>query len=97
MESLYDQIYELIDSNSMIYDENEFQIQLYMSKKWPQAFEACAIAEGGEYDESFPPTVPITADLAASSISDHVKFLEDFRGIIRYLSKGGNLSNGEKC
>jgi hypothetical protein len=97
MKTLHDQISELMNNNSMIYDENEFQIQLYMSKKWPEAFEACAVAEGEEYDESFPSPVPIVADLAASHISDPVKFVEDFQGIMRYLSKGGNLSNGVKC
>lgn len=95
MKSLYDRVYEVIDQNTMVYDENEFQIQLYMSKRWRSAFEAAAVAECSEFDETFPCPVTIVADLAADAVDDHDKFIDELKMLIRHLSKGGRLLNGE--
>ena len=40
MKSLYDKVYEVINQNTMVYDQNEFQIQFYMSRRWRDAFAA---------------------------------------------------------
>jgi hypothetical protein len=95
MKSLYDKIYEVINRNNMVYEENEFQIQLYMSKRWREAFAAASEAEGSEYDESFPPPVTIVADLAEGTVDDHGSFIEDLEMLLTHLSRGGRLSNGE--
>lgn len=95
MKSLYDRVYEVIDANTMVYDENEFQIQLYMSKRWRSAFEAASEAEGSEFDETFPCPVPIVADLAADVVKDHDQFIDELNMLIRHLSRGGRLLNGE--
>ena len=95
MSSLYDRAYEVINSNEMIYDSNEFEIQLYMKNKWRDAFVAAREAEGGEFDDAFPPPVPIVADLAEDVVADHDKFINDFKDVIRYLSRGGQIKNGK--
>ena len=79
----------------MVYDQNEFQIQFYMSKNWRDAFVAASEAEGAEYDETFPPPVTIVADLAEDSVDDHDKFIDDLKMLVRHLSKGGRITNGE--
>jgi hypothetical protein len=89
MSDLHDRVYAVINSNAMIYDSNEFEIQMYMKSKWRDAFVAAREAEGGEFDDAFPPPVPIVADLADDAVADHDKFISDFKGIIRYLSQGG--------
>ncbi len=95
MKSLYDRVYEVIDKNTMVYDENEFQIQLYMSRRWRSAFEAAAQAEGSEFDETFPCPVTIVADLAADAVEDHDAFIEALTMLLPHLSTGGRLVDGE--
>jgi hypothetical protein len=95
MSNLYDRVYAVINSNEMIYDSNEFQIQMYMKNKWRDAFVAAREAEGEEFDDAFPPPVPIVADLAEDQVNDHDKFISDFKDVIRYLSRGGQIQNGK--
>ena len=92
---LYDRVYEVINSNEMIYNSNEFEIQMYMKNKWRSAFVAAREAEFEEFDDDHPPAVPIVADLAADAIPDHDQFFKDFQKVIRYLSQGGRLQNGK--
>jgi hypothetical protein len=95
MKSLYDKVYDVINQNTIIYDENEFQIQFYLSKRWRDVFKFAAEAEGSEFEELFPPPITIVADLAADEVKDHKKFISDLEMLIRYLSKGGRIINGE--
>ena len=66
--SLSEKINEIISKNEEVYWNNEFQIQLHMSKKYLLAFKAAAIIESGEFDETFPPPTHIVADLGADKI-----------------------------
>jgi hypothetical protein len=93
MSSLYDRVYAVINSNEIIYSSNEFEIQMHMKNKWREAFVAAAEAEGGEFDDSFPPPVPIVAELVADAVADHDQFINDFEKAIHLLSKGGQLQN----
>lgn len=95
MSDLHDRVYAVINSNAMIYDSNEFEIQLHMKNKWRDAFVAAAKAEGGEFDDAFPPAVPIVAAFAEEAVADHDKFISDFKDVIRYLSRGGQIQNGK--
>ena len=69
--SLSNKINEIISKNEEVYWNNEFQIQLHMSKKYLLAFKAAAIIESGEFDETFPPPTHIVADLGADKIDNH--------------------------
>ena len=94
MSNLYDRVYAVINSNDMVYNSNEFKIQMHMKSKWREAFVAAAEAEGEEFDDSFPPPVAIVADLAEDAVADHDLFINDFEKAIRILSQGGQLQNG---
>ena len=72
MKSLYDKVYDVINRNMIIYDENEFQIQFYLSKRWPDVFKFAAEAEGSEFEASFPPPITIVADLACDEITKNL-------------------------
>ena len=93
--SLYNKITEIISKNEEVYWNNEYQIQLHMSKKYLLAFKATAIIESGEFDETFPPSTHIVADLGADKIDNHNMFIEDFFDVITKLSKGLTMSNGD--
>ena len=90
--SLLDKVNIIISSNEEVYWYNEFQIQLYMSKKYLEAFKEAALIECGEFDENFPPPTHIVADLAENFIKDHDLFLSDFFEAIQILSKGLKLN-----
>ena len=45
--SLYNKITEIISKNEEVYWNNEFQIQLHMSKKYLLALKTTAIIESG--------------------------------------------------
>jgi hypothetical protein len=96
MSNLYDRVYALINSNEVVYNNNEFEIQMHMKSKWRDAFVAAAEAEGADFDDSFPPAVPIVADLVADAVADHDQFINDFEKAIRLLSKGGQLQNSNR-
>ena len=91
--SLYNKITEIISKNEEVYWNNEFQIQLHMSKKYLLAFKTTAIIESGEFDKTFPPSTHIVADLGADKIDNHNMFIEDFFDVITKLSKGLTISN----
>ena len=93
--SLYNKITEIISKNEEVYWNNEFQIQLHMSKKYLLAFKTTAIIESGEFDETFPPSTHIVADLGADKIDNHNMFIDDFFEVITKLSKGLTMSNGD--
>ena len=93
--SLSDKINKIISKNEEVYWNNEFQIQLHLSRRWLDAFKEAAIIEAGEFDETFPPPVHVVADLSENKISNHELFLEQFFEVIQNLSKGMTLSNGE--
>ena len=93
--SLSKKINEIISKNEEVYWNNEFQIQLYMSKKYLLAFKAAAIIESGEFDKTFPPPTHVVADLGADKIDNHNMFIEEFFEVITKLSKGLTMSNGD--
>ena len=93
--SLYNKITEIISKNEEVYWNNEFQIQLHMSKKYLLAFKTTAIIESGEFDNAFPPPTHIVADLGADKIDNHTMFIEEFFDVITKLSKGLTMSNGD--
>ena len=93
--SLSKKINEIISKNEEVYWNNEFQIQLYMSKKYLLAFKAAAIIASGEFDKTFPPPTHIVADLGANKIDNHEMFIEEFFEVITKLSKGLTMSNGD--
>ena len=93
--SLSDEVNKIISKNEEVYWNNEFQIQLHLSRRWLDAFKETAIIEAGEFDETFPPPVHVVADLGEEKISDHDLFLKQFFEAIQNLSKGMKLSNGE--
>ena len=101
MSNFYDRVYAVINSNVMVYNSNEFAIQMHMKSKWREAFVAAAEAEGEEFDDSFPTSVSIVADVAdcadlgEDAVTDHDQFINDFEEAIRILSQGGQLQNGE--
>ena len=54
--TLYNKIIDIINSNIEIYNNNEFQVQLYMSKKFSDAFKYSHNAEIEsleEWDKNF--------------------------------------------
>jgi len=54
--TLYNKIIDIINSNIEIYNNNEFQVQLYMSKKFSDAFKYAHNAETEgleEWDKNF--------------------------------------------
>ena len=93
--NFFDRILELVNSNEMIYNENEFQIQLHMSRRWPDAFRATAERQGEDYDETWPPATTHVIDEAPDKISNQEEFFDDLKTVLRRLSKGGSLENGE--
>jgi len=93
--SLSEKINEIISKNEEVYWNNEFQIQLHMSKKYLLAFKTTAIIESGEFDETFLPPTHIVADLGADKIDNHNMFIDDFFEVITKLSKGLTMSNGD--
>ena len=93
--SLYDKINKIISKNEEVYWNNEFQIQLYMSRKHLSAFKAAAIIESGEFDQKFPPPTHIVADLGSDQIADHNLFVDQFYEVIIKLSKGLTMLNGD--
>ena len=54
--TLYNKIIDIINSNIEIYNNNEFQVQLYMSKKFSDTFKYAYNAETEsleEWDKNF--------------------------------------------
>ncbi len=92
---LADRINKIISSNEEVYWNNEFQIQLYMSRKWKLAFREASLIETGEFDIAFPPPTHVVADLAYEHVTDHELFIKDFFEVIQKLSRGLNLMNGK--
>jgi hypothetical protein len=45
--------------------------------------------------QEFPPPIPIVAAFAEDQVNDHDKFISDFKDVIRYLSRGGQIQNGK--
>ena len=93
--SLYDKINKIISKNEEVYWNNEFQIQLYMSRKRLSAFKVAAIIESGEFDKKFPPPTHIVADLGSDQIADHNLFVDQFYEVIIKLSRGLTMLNGD--
>ena len=93
--SLSEKINEIISKNEEVYWNNEFQIQLHMSKKYLLAFKTAAIIESGEFDKTFPQYTHIVADLGANKIDNNNKFIEEFFEVITKHSKGLKMSNGD--
>ncbi|MDB9871203.1 hypothetical protein OAD33_09025, partial [Alphaproteobacteria bacterium] len=68
---------------------NEFQIQLYMSKKFPDAFKYAHNAETEgleEWNNNFPPRVTAIGAYADDQV-DAELFLEQFKEVVTKLSK----------
>jgi hypothetical protein len=94
-ESIWQKVQDLITHNEDVYSENEFQIQLFMSRKWTSAFIATCNAEGDEFDENFPPPVSVVADLGAAAINSPDEFISDLESILARLSDGERMQGGE--
>ena len=94
-ESLWQRVQDLIAKNEPLYSENEYQIQLNMSRKWTAAFIAACNAEGDEFDENFPPPISIVADLGASAIDNQDEFISDLESALKKLSSGEQMQGGE--
>ena len=92
MNNLLDRVYEVINTNEMLYEEHEFQIQMHMKNRWRDAFIA---ASANDFDDSFPEAVTTVAAEAEEAVTDHDRFINDLQAVIRYLAKGGRLVNGE--
>jgi|TARA_B110000305_G_scaffold90023_1_gene101507 hypothetical protein len=80
-----------------IHNNNEFQIQLYMSKKFGDAFKYAHNAETEglkEWNNNFPPTLFTIGDYVEDQV-DAELFLEQFKEVVTTLSKGSRLSKGD--
>ena len=97
LSNLINKINYIINLNIEIYNNNEFQIQLYISKNFSDAFMYAHNAEIEsleEWDKNFPPTVTAIRDYAEDQV-DAELFLEQFNEVVTKLSKGSILSKGD--
>ena len=95
--TLYNKIIDIINSNIEIYNNNEFQVQLYMSKKFSDTFKYAHNAETEglkEWNNNFPPTLFTIGDYVEDQV-DAELFLEQFNEVVTKLSKGSILSKGD--
>jgi hypothetical protein len=88
---LFEAVHELINHNESVYNENENSISAYMKKRWEAAFGHVMELN----DTDFPPSVGEIADMGLDHIEDPQRFMDDLRFVIRGLSKGGQITDGE--
>ncbi len=97
LSNLINKINYIINLNIEIYNNNEFQFQLYMSKKNRDDFKYAHNAETEvleEWDNNFPLTLSTIGDYAEDQV-DAELFLEQFKEVVKKLYKGSRLSKGD--
>jgi len=87
---LNDRIVDLrLEAGNSILDEWEGELDLYMEKRWPDAFKKFEEEERVEAD------VVALTDTHSHLISDHDAFYEAYRTAIQHVSSGGRCRDGE--
>jgi hypothetical protein len=87
-ELLYDRALQVTQENASLYDQWESYIAFHMEKKWSAAFLMAEQVSGSE-----EPTVMEVADMGATAIDDHNKFINDLSEVFRILAKGCALNS----
>lgn len=97
--SLYDGVYEIINTFEDLYDRHEGAIDLYMASKHRDAYLFTAEEEGEDVEEviseNWWPATRVVCDIGAPKIDDPDQFVADLRRAVEHLASGGKIVDGE--
>ena len=93
--SLSTRVRSIIGLNYFLYRKSQFQIEIFMMKRWRHAFVQSSERVGSEFEEDWPEDLITVASTADFGANDKTKFLKDLNSVFDHLAKGGSLEKGE--